>query len=153
MIPQFYRGSEGALAVFDLTNLASFEHITNWIDEIHRHVPADLPIVLVGNKSDLAEKRQVSVQQAAELAGKLNISYLETSALNASNVEEAFTTLVTNIYYRKVPKPIDTNSHGKEPQPADSPPSKTPTVTIGVVPESFRVKDDKKPVKSKEGCC
>ena len=158
MIPQFYRGSEGALAVFDLTKPESFEHISNWIEEVHRHTPADLPIVLVGNKSDLVDQRRVTQDQATALAQKLNVSYLETSALNSSNVEQAFTTVVTNIYHKKMPKSIDSSSPGK----LSTDPSLSTTTTVPVssdgsvelgLKQSFRLKDNQKAAPKKEGCC
>jgi len=90
-----------------LTKHDSFDHITNWIEEVHRHTPSDLPIVLVGNKSDLADQRKVTREEATALAEKLNLSYMETSALNAFNVEQAFVLLVTSIYHKKMPKQIE----------------------------------------------
>ena len=159
MIPQFYRGSEGALAVFDLTKPESFEHITSWIEEVHRHTPADLPIVLLGNKSDLVDQRKVTQDQATALAQKLNLSYLETSALNSSNVEQAFTTVVTNIYHKKMPKSIDNSSPGKlSTDPAPSTTTTAPvgsdgSVELGLKQKSFRLKDNQKAAPKKEGCC
>ncbi|CAF0819583.1 unnamed protein product [Rotaria sordida] len=160
VIPQFYRGSEGALAVFDLTKPESFDHITVWIEELHRHTPPDLPIVLVGNKSDLVDQRKVSRQQATALAEQLNISYMETSALNASNVEQAFITVVTGIFYKKIPKSVDNSSsssamtsigHG----PTSSiPVSSDAQVVISPNQKSFRLKDNQKPtVSNSGGCC
>jgi Ras-related protein Rab-11A len=93
-----------------LTKHDSFDHIANWIEEVHRHTSSDLPIVLVGNKSDLVNERKVSREEATALAEKLNLSYMETSALNASNVEQAFTLLVTSIYHKRMPKQIDSSS-------------------------------------------
>ena len=102
-----YRGSEGIFVVFDLTKQDTFDHIANWIDDIHRHTPPDLPIILIGNKSDLAQRRKISREQAIDLAQELGISYMETSALNASNVETAFTMLVKNIYQKKKSAPVN----------------------------------------------
>jgi Ras-related protein Rab-11A len=84
-----------------LTNPVSFNHITRWVADIHQHTSADLPILLIGNKSDLVDERKVSREQATNLAKQLNIPYMETSALNASNVEQAFMSLVTSIYQKK----------------------------------------------------
>ena len=162
VIPQFYRGSEGALAVFDLTKSDSFNHISTWIEEVHRHTPADLPIVLVGNKSDLVDQRQVTREQATSLAQQLNVSYMETSALSASNVEQAFSTLVTSIFRRKLPKSLDnsvpSDSSGKSvsiddtrtrtvPDPSDS------EVRIESTPTSFRVRNEQNPTPPKKGGC
>jgi Ras-related protein Rab-11A len=163
VIPQFYRGSEGALAVFDLTKPASFDHITNWIEEVHRHTPADLPIVLVGNKSDLIDQRKVSRDQATALAQNLNIAYMETSALNASNVEQAFTTLVTNIYHKKIPKAMDNSSSitsstvskiAEQETTSTGPVSSDGQIEIGINRKSFHLKNNPEPMSPKKnGCC
>ncbi|CAF5212873.1 unnamed protein product, partial [Rotaria magnacalcarata] len=141
VIPQFYRGSEGALAVFDLTKPESFDHIITWIEELHRHTPSDVPIVLVGNKSDLVDQRKISREQATRLAEQLNISYLETSALNSSNVEQAFLTIVNSIFYKKMPKTVDNTStiasSGQTPTSTVSVPSDA-HVVISSTPKSFR---------------
>lgn len=84
-----------------MTKFDTFENVRNWIEEIHRHTPADLPIILIGNKSDLDQRRKVDREQAVDFARELGISYMETSALNKSNVEKAFMTLVGNIYQKK----------------------------------------------------
>ncbi|UJR35737.1 hypothetical protein I4U23_028487 [Adineta vaga] len=109
VIPQFYRGSEGALVVFDLTKPNTFEHVSTWVEEVYRHTPSDLPIVLVGNKSDLTHERRISREQATDLARRLNLSYMETSALNASNVEQAFILLVSSIYEKNKPIHMDSS--------------------------------------------
>ncbi|CAF0889010.1 unnamed protein product [Rotaria sp. Silwood1] len=163
VIPQFYRGSEGALAVFDLTKPESFNHITNWIEELHRHTPADIPIVLVGNKSDLVDQRKVSRAQATALAEELNISYMETSALNASNVEQAFITVVTGIFYKKMPKSVDNSSSSSSAAAMTSmghvptltvPVSSDPQIVISPNQKSFRLKDNQKStVPNSNGCC
>jgi Ras-related protein Rab-11A len=131
--------------------------VANWIEEVHRHTPADLPIVLVGNKSDLIDQRKVSREQATALAEQLNLSYMETSALNASNVEQAFSTLITSIYYKKMPKSMDTSS---SPTSVDHVPtsavrvSPDAAVQISVNQKSFRLKDNQKPASPKKsGCC
>ncbi|CAF0999705.1 unnamed protein product [Adineta steineri] len=162
VIPQFYRGSEGALAVFDLTKPDSFDHMITWIEELHRHTPADLPIVLIGNKSDLVDQRKISQEKATNLAKELNVSYLETSALSASNVEQAFQTLVTSIFYKKMPKSLENPSATtKTSSSTEHEPSKhvvkEDRVEIVSPPESFRLKKDSstKPVHQKKsgGCC
>ncbi|CAF4653641.1 unnamed protein product [Rotaria sp. Silwood1] len=160
VIPQFYRGSEGALAVFDLTKPDSFDHITTWIEEVHRHTPSDLPIVLVGNKSDLVDQRKVSREQATALAEQLNLSYMETSALNASNVEQAFVLLVTSIYQKKMPKQMDSSSAmGKSSSETVSMDhSQPPTVPVGpdqsiTFDRPIRPSNNEKASSKKNGCC
>ncbi|UJR10341.1 hypothetical protein I4U23_014547 [Adineta vaga] len=157
VIPQFYRGSEGALAVFDLTKPETFDHITTWIEELHRHTPPDLPIVLVGNKSDLVDQRKVSQDQAKALAQQLNVSYMETSALNAYNVEQAFITLVTSIFHKKIPKTVENSSAMSSTDHSSTVPVLSdPQVEISAPSRSFRVNGASKPVTSKKnsgGCC
>ncbi|CAF4194218.1 unnamed protein product [Rotaria sp. Silwood2] len=106
----YYRGMKGALAIFDLTNPTSFNNIGQWIDEAHKFAPADSFIVLVGNKSDLVAQRKITFEQATVLAKQLNLSYMETSALNSSNIEQVFATLATCILHQKTPKSIGTSS-------------------------------------------
>jgi Ras-related protein Rab-11A len=144
-----------------LTKLDSFQNITTWIDEFHMHTPSNLPIVLVGNKSDLVNQRRVSREQATELAERLNLSYMETSALNASNVEQAFVLLITSIYQQKSPKHMEL-SLSTEKSPADSVPvDHSQTRPIHVAPDSTSTlnvairpsNNDKARSGKKSGCC
>ncbi|MFX1573804.1 MAG: Rab family GTPase [Promethearchaeota archaeon] len=93
----YYSGAQAAFIVFDLSNRISFDSVVNWYDELREFVPdVDVPIVLVGNKSDLTKERVVSYQEGVNLANtlsekeKIKISYIETSALTGENVEDAF---------------------------------------------------------------
>lgn len=158
MIPQFYRGSEGALVVFDLTKADSFYNVATWVDEIHQHAPPDLPIVLVGNKSDLDNQRKISSQQATYLAEQLNLSYIETSALNSTNVEQAFILLVTSIYEKKatqsiVTRSLSTSSADQIDESNTKPVEQEKTV---IFDEPIRLRNGKKntnPSGKKNGCC
>jgi small GTP-binding protein len=93
----YYLGAQAAFLVFDLTNRESFNNVNAWFEEMKNFVEdEDLPIVLVGNKSDLAEKRIIKYDEGVNLANdlsvnqKVKLSYIETSALNGDNVEDAF---------------------------------------------------------------
>lgn len=93
----YYSGAQAAFLVFDLTNRESFNNILNWYEELKLFTPEeDIPIILVGNKTDLTEDRKVFYQEGARLASnlseseKIKMSYIETSALTGSNVEDAF---------------------------------------------------------------
>lgn len=99
-----------------------------------------MPIVLVGNKSDLVDQRAVTRTQAIDLAEKLNLSYMETSALNASNVEEAFHLLVNTIYQKRAPTLICASTDQNEPSVA---------ITKPVIIEETKPIDDK-PLKLTE---
>jgi len=93
----YYLGAQAAFIVFDLTNRESFENVKTWYEELRLFTSGeDIPIVIVGNKTDLLEDRKVYYQEGAKLANnlseneKIKLSYIETSALNGSNVEDAF---------------------------------------------------------------
>uniref|UniRef100_C6JSH5 Uncharacterized protein n=1 Tax=Sorghum bicolor TaxID=4558 RepID=C6JSH5_SORBI len=84
----YYRGALGALLVYDITKRQSFDHIPRWLEELRGHADKNIVIMLVGNKSDLEEERAVSSEDAKEFAEKENLFFLETSALQATNVEK-----------------------------------------------------------------
>jgi small GTP-binding protein len=84
----YYIGSNAGLIVFDLNNRQSFEEIEKWKAEMDRYLDKPIPFCLIGNKMDL--KRAVSFQEGSLMAEKIGGSYIETSALNATNVEDAF---------------------------------------------------------------
>jgi GTPase SAR1 family protein len=94
----YYRGALGALLVYDITRRQSFDHIPRWLDELRAHADKNIVIMLVGNKSDLEEQRAVSTEDAKEFAEKENLFFLETSALQATNVESSFQTVLTEIF-------------------------------------------------------
>ncbi|NHJ23790.1 MAG: GTP-binding protein [Candidatus Lokiarchaeota archaeon] len=90
----YYSGAEAAFVVFDLTQPSSFININNWFQEISNLLDEkDIPIIIIGNKSDLSNERQISTEKGQKLASSLSeegLSYLETSALTGENVHEAF---------------------------------------------------------------
>ncbi|XP_060090834.1 ras-related protein Rab-39A [Heteronotia binoei] len=95
----YYRHSVGGLLVFDITNRSSFDHVCDWLEEAKMHAdPFQLVFILVGHKCDLESQRQVSREEAEELASACGMKYIETSAKDATNVEESFTILTTDIY-------------------------------------------------------
>jgi len=85
----YYRGINGILLVYDVTSRISFNNIDRWIDEIIKYAPPDVLILLIGNKSDFAE-RQVSIEEGIEKAKELNLLFIETSAKDNINIEKAF---------------------------------------------------------------
>ena len=101
--PSMYRGTHGILLVYDVTNLESFNNIKQWLQEIDRYGPGDVNKLLVGNKSDLTDRKVVDYTSAKEYADKLAIPLLETSAKNGANVEQAFMTLAAEIKKRVGP--------------------------------------------------
>jgi small GTP-binding protein len=96
---RFYLGSQGALAVFDLTNQASLEALPGWIKEFHRYCGENKPIIILGNKSDL-EYRTVPDELIDNLLSTLNIpkeNLILTSAVDGVNVEQSFEKMATLI--------------------------------------------------------
>ncbi|CCC68769.1 hypothetical protein NCAS_0B06850 [Naumovozyma castellii] len=95
MREQYMRTGEGFLLVYSVTSKNSFEELLTYYQQIQRVKDSDyIPVVIVGNKSDLEDERQVPYQSGVNLAKQMNAPFLETSAKQAINVEEAFYTLV-----------------------------------------------------------
>jgi len=93
----YYRRAHGVALVFDLTDLKSFQKIEGWMQEIKTNAPVHIPILLIGNKTDLVEYRAVQYAQAKEFADKMGLPYIETSAKTGTGVNESFSTLATTI--------------------------------------------------------
>ncbi|XP_019186765.1 PREDICTED: ras-related protein RGP1-like [Ipomoea nil] len=94
----YYRGALGAMLVYDITKRQTFDHIARWLEELRGHADKNLVIILVGNKTDLESDRVVSTEDAKEYAEKENLFFIETSALDSTNVETAFLNILTEIY-------------------------------------------------------
>ena len=85
-------------AGYDITKRPSFDHIPRWLEELRSHADKNIVIILIGNKSDLESQRAVPTDDAKEFAQKEGLFFLETSALQSTNVEAAFTTVLTEIF-------------------------------------------------------
>ncbi|KAL2478515.1 Ras-related protein RABA4c [Forsythia ovata] len=94
----YYRGAMGAMLVYDITKRQSFDHMARWLEELRGHADKNIVIMLIGNKSDLGTLRAVPVEDAKEFAQRENLFFMETSALEATNVEPAFLNILTEIY-------------------------------------------------------
>ncbi|XP_009612391.1 ras-related protein RGP1 [Nicotiana tabacum] len=94
----YYRGAVGAMLVYDITKRQSFDHVARWLEELRGHADKNIVIMLVGNKTDLVSLRAVPTEDAKEFAEKENLFFIETSALEATNVETAFVNVLTEIY-------------------------------------------------------
>ncbi|XP_041076214.1 ras-related protein Rab-41 isoform X3 [Polyodon spathula] len=90
LIPSYIRDSTIAVVVYDITNLNSFQQTSKWIDDVRTERGSDVIIMLVGNKTDLADKRQVSIEAAERKSCELNVMYIETSAKAGYNVKQLF---------------------------------------------------------------
>jgi len=112
----YYRGAHGIIIVYDITDKESFDNVRQWLFEIDRYASENVCKLLVGNKSDLANKRAVEFEAAKSFADELSIPFLETSAKNATNVEQAFLTMAAQIKNKMQSQP---------------PPNPKPVVNLG----------------------
>lgn len=87
----YYRGADGIILVYDICDRASFEHVDEWLSEVNKYVNESTCKILIGNKCDMTSERQVPTEEAKKKAEDLGIAYIECSAKDATNVEEAFT--------------------------------------------------------------
>ncbi|KAL8474705.1 hypothetical protein ACS0TY_030514 [Phlomoides rotata] len=94
----YYRGALGALLVYDITRRSTFESLKKWLKELREFGNPEMVVVLVGNKSDLRRSREVNLEDGQSLAQLENISFMETSAKENLNVEDAFLQMITKIY-------------------------------------------------------
>ncbi|NWJ03908.1 RB27B protein, partial [Crypturellus undulatus] len=123
----FFRDAMGFLLMFDLTSQQSFLNVRNWMSQLQANAYCENPdIVLVGNKADLADQREVNERQAKELADKYGIPYVETSAATGRAVAEAVEALLDLVMRRmeqcveRTPDPNGANGTGAarlEPEP------------------------------------
>ena len=93
----YYRGANGIIIVYDVTDQESFSNVKTWLQEIDRYASTNVSRLLVGNKCDLTNKKVVDFTTAKEFADQLQMPFLETSAKNAKNVEQAFMTMAAEI--------------------------------------------------------
>ncbi|ESW20571.1 hypothetical protein PHAVU_006G220200 [Phaseolus vulgaris] len=107
----YYRGALGALLVYDVTKPTTFENVSRWLKELRDHADANIVIMLIGNKTDLKHLRGVATEDAQGYAEKEGLSFIETSALEATNVEKAFQTILSEIYRIISKKSLSSNNH------------------------------------------
>ncbi len=111
------KSSLGVMLVYDVTKKKTFEDVKDWIDLISENITSNnnnFTIILVGNKTDLEDDRKISYEEGEKLAKDYKYSFYETSALNGSNVEEAFMDLVNKIinnYQKMNRKSFHLNKH------------------------------------------
>jgi small GTP-binding protein len=94
----YYRGAVGALLVYDIAKHMTYENVERWLKELRDHADTNIVIMLVGNKSDLKHLRAVPTEEATAFAERNGLSFIETSALDSTNVELAFQNILTEIH-------------------------------------------------------
>jgi len=108
----YYKGAHGIIMVYDITDKQSFRDIDNWLAEVEKHASENVNKLLVGNKCDLEGNRQVSYEEGKAYADSLGIKFIETSAKNSVNVDNAFFAMANEIKARvqkveSTPTPTD----------------------------------------------
>lgn len=90
LIPSYIRDSSVAVVVYDVTNKTSFQNCDKWIEDVKSERGSDVVIMLVGNKTDMPDKRQVTSEEGEAKANKLGVLFIETSAKSNNNIKQMF---------------------------------------------------------------
>ncbi|XP_024400534.1 ras-related protein YPTC6 [Physcomitrium patens] len=134
----YYRGAVGALLVYDITKHVTYENVERWLKELRDHADSNIVIMLVGNKSDLKHLRGVPTDDAQAFSEKEGLSFIETSALESTNVEKAFQRILTEIY-----RIVSKKALASEESTTEGPGQGTNIVPL----------DSNSPDLKKKGCC
>lgn len=136
----YYRGAVGALLVYDITKGESFNNLERWLKELRDHADDRIVILIVGNKSDLRHLREISEEEGKLFADKSGVTTVETSALDATNIDTAFQILLTKIYEGMKERQMESAGAAEAPKPGEG-------TSVTLSPSS-----PQKPQK-KAGCC
>ncbi|CAN1123155.1 Ras-related protein Rab11D [Linum perenne] len=134
----YYRGAVGALLVYDVTRRSTFENVARWLKELRDHTDPNIVVMLIGNKSDLRHLVAVQTEDAKAYAERESMYFMETSALTATNVESAFTEVMTQIYKIVSKRVVDGTNDG--------------TTSVPLKGETINVKQEGSVLK-RMGCC
>jgi len=156
---QYYRGSHGVILMYTINEDSTFKRIPQWIEDLSHYISDDCRLLLIGNKSDLEDERQVSTEEALQLAREKGIAFLETSAINGSNCSKAIQLLLQEIHTLEEKKTIPEIKKSSPVSKQEEKISQSPTIVIKPprnpdplpgVPTSARTQ----PVPNKrKGCC
>mmetsp|Transcript_33352 Transcript_33352/g.42839 ORF Transcript_33352/g.42839 Transcript_33352/m.42839 type:complete len:221 (+) Transcript_33352:155-817(+) len=98
----YFRGAQGILLVYDVTDRNSFNSIRNWVSQIQQHADVHVNKILIGNKCDMEDERVVSTEEGSKLAAEYGVQFFETSAKNDINVEKCFVTIAREVKERLI---------------------------------------------------
>ena len=130
----YYKGAHGIIVIYDITDRDSFNSVHTWMSEVEKYTNDNITRILVGNKTDLEEKRAVSFEEGQEMANHYCVRFLETSAKECKNVDQAFQLMT---------REIKNNVAQTQPRRAQEVPDKKPK----------RLTDSKSITPKKSGCC
>ena len=130
----YYKGAHGIIVIYDITDRDSFNSVHTWMSEVEKYTNDNITRILVGNKTDLEDKRAVSFEEGQEMANHYCVRFLETSAKVCKNVDQAFQLMT---------REIKNNVAQTQPRRPDNVPDKKPK----------RLTDSKSITPKKSGCC
>ncbi|KAK2980442.1 hypothetical protein RJ640_013996 [Escallonia rubra] len=136
----YYRGAVGALIVYDITRHTTFESVKRWLEELNTHSDTTVAKMLVGNKCDLENIRDISVEEGKNLAEAEGLFFIETSALDSTNVKKAFEIVIREIYSNVSRKVLNSDSYKAE-------------LSVNGVSLVDHVSDGSSQTKSNYSCC
>ena len=132
----YYKGSKGALVIYDITRKETFANIEKWVNDLKTAGDPKITIIIIGNKSDLADKRQITKEEGEEKAKSFGCAFLETSAFNGENIDKAFDIMVKEIYEK-----FSSDTGGDEQIESDT------------KVEDIKLERDKTDINKKKKCC
>ena len=136
----YYKNSICACIVYDITNRNSFNSVQSWIDDCTKQTPRNILLLLIGNKNDLNDKREVQYEEGEEFAKKKNMIFLETSAKTGNNIDKIFEKSV-----KKIDQNIIDNKYDLD--------NENCGIRKGLKTESFVLSVEKAKEKKKKKCC
>jgi len=116
----YYRGAAGALLAYDITHRETFNNLTSWLYDVRQLASSDLVVILVGNKADREEDREVTFLEASRFAQENEMMFMETSALTGKGIEEVFLKCARSILTKIETGQIDPEKNGSGIQYGDS---------------------------------
>ena len=108
----YYKGAKGAFIVYDITKKSSFDNVDSWLNDLKLNNDENINIILIGNKTDLEEKREISIENGEKKAINNKIGFIETSAKNGNNIEKVFDVMIKNIYEKNKEEIENKNKNG-----------------------------------------
>ena len=139
----YYKGAKGAFIVYDITKKESFKNVDKWIKDLKEFGDEDVAILIIGNKSDLEDEREVSIEEVKKKAELFDIGYCETSALKAKNIDYAFQTLIKLVAEKMEKEKNGENKYGNQ----------SNVISTGVSLETKIIAECNRPKIKDKFCC
>ena len=130
----YYKGAKGAFVVYDITNKLSFESVEKWIQDLKINSDHNITLLLIGNKKDLEDKREVSKEEGEEKAKTFGLGFIETSACTGENIDKAFETMLKEVFNKNF-----TNNNSEE--------------ELNYINIGKNIELDEQPQEKKSSCC